>query len=90
MKNKNKYFKIIGSTIIAMAFLLIAFGSGEEKSEMKCDTSVAGYNSGYEAGKTSVWDDSYTHISECNNGNGMIGEVPPCWHEGFKDGHDSK
>ncbi len=29
MKNKNKYFKIISSTLIAGAFLFLAFGSGE-------------------------------------------------------------
>jgi hypothetical protein len=86
----KKYSKSITNVLITCLFLFVAYGSGEEKIEMKCDTSVSGYNSGYEAGKNSVWDDSYTHISECNNGNGMIGEVPPCWHEGFKDGHDSK
>ncbi len=32
MKNKNKYFKIISSTLIVGAFLFLAFGSGESKS----------------------------------------------------------
>lgn len=84
---KNKYFKIISSTLIVGAFILIAYGSGsdDKKNEVKCDTSNEGYKSGYNAGKTSLWDTPEAYIRECNNGAGMIGEVPPCWNEGFRD-----
>jgi DNA-directed RNA polymerase subunit RPC12/RpoP len=32
MTNKNKYFKIVGSTLIACTFLFLAFGSDDSKS----------------------------------------------------------
>jgi hypothetical protein len=42
MKNKNKYFKIISSILIVGAFILIAFGSGnEEKKEKYVDINNA-------------------------------------------------
>jgi hypothetical protein len=85
---ENKYFKIISSTVIVGVFLLFAFGSGSaKKNEVKCDSSNEGYKSGYNAGKSSIWDTPEAYIRECNNGAGMIGEVPPCWNEGFRDGH---
>ena len=84
---KKNYLKIISSTFIVGAFLIIAFGSGndDKKNEVKCDNSNAGYKSGYEAGKSSIWDTPEAYKRECNNGYGMIGEVPPCWDEGFRD-----
>ena len=41
MTNKNKYIKIISSTLIVGAFLFLAFGSGDSKS----DSSSSGSNS---------------------------------------------
>ena len=35
MTNKNKLFKLIGSTFICSIFILLAFGSGDGTSELK-------------------------------------------------------
>lgn len=39
MKSKNKNFKIIGSTLIALFFLFIAFGSGESSASSDSNNS---------------------------------------------------
>ena len=87
---KNNFFKIISSIALISLFLFISYGSGKEKDEVKCDSSNEGYKIGYKIGKNSLWDDPETYLRECNRGNGMIGEVPPCWREGFRDGHSNK
>lgn len=45
MKNKNKYFKIISSTIIASAFLFLAFGSDESKDKGSSNSSTTSSSS---------------------------------------------
>ena len=86
MKNKNNYFLIISSVILIGTVTLSSCGNGSRKmDEVKCDASNEGYKSGYNAGKNSLWDTPEAYKRECNNGYGMIGEVPPCWDEGFRD-----
>lgn len=87
MKNKIKFFTTVAAFCL---FLFIAFASGETEAKEECNSSSKGYKIGYETGKTSLWSDPETHKRECNNGAGMIGEVPPCWNEGFVDGYNGK
>lgn len=57
---------------------------GSKRKEVTCDMNNEGYKSGYKAGKASIWSTPEDEIRECNNGAGMIGEVPECWKEGFR------
>ncbi len=88
---KTKSLKTLGATVVAIVFLIFAYGSGEDKkNKATCSTSDSGYKSGYESGKKSVWSSPDTYIRESNNGYGMLGEVPPCWHEGFREGYKNR
>lgn len=69
---------------------LISCKNNSDSDENKCNSSSEGYKLGYEVGRKSIWSSPETHKRECNNGNGMIGKVPPCWDEGFRDGYNSK
>jgi len=86
----KKKIKIIVSLLVVGLFLFMAFGSGNDKGKVECDSKSEGYKKGYETGKHSPWDDPNTYIRECNNGYGMIGTLPPCWNEGFIDGYQNK
>jgi len=74
--------RIITTTFL-LATVLMSCGGGKNK-ETTCNASNEGYKSGYEAGKTSIWNTPEDHMRECNNGAGMIGEVPECWKDGFR------
>jgi hypothetical protein len=89
MKNKIKLF---ASATAFGFFILIAIASGNDEKSVKveCNSSSEGYKSGFEVGKTSLWSTPEAFKKNCNNGNGMFGEVPPCWDEGFIAGYNSK
>ncbi len=79
-------------------FLTTAIASGESNNSSEeidnnvnnCDSTTEGYKIGYTVGEESEWDTPEEHIRNCNNGHGMVGEVPPCWKEGFRDGHSNE
>lgn len=89
MKKKLKQFTTI-LVFVSFVFVAIATGNDEKTTEVECDSSSRGYKLGYEVGKESIYDNPATYKRECNNGYGMIGEVPPCWDEGFIDGYNSE
>ena len=86
---KRKINLVIGSILLVSIGLLTFSCSESATEETECNNSNQAYRNGYEAGKTSLYDSPETYKNECNNGAGMIGDVPPCWDEGFIDGHNS-
>jgi hypothetical protein len=86
--------RIIILSTIGLLFIVLAAASSDSAKEgsknPECGPNDSGYKMGFEIGKTSAWDTPEGHIRNCNRGAGMIGEVPPCWHEGFRAGHDAR
>lgn len=72
------------TTVLLLAIVLMSCGGNGNKKEITCDSSNAGYQLGYKIGQTAIWNTPEEYIRECNNGTGMIGEVPECWKEGFR------
>lgn len=82
--------KKITSALIGILFIALAYGSADSEDVKKCDTSSEGYRIGYKIGEKSVWDTPEEDLRMSNNGFGNIGEVPPCWEEGFRDAKEAK
>lgn len=66
--------------------------SNQTASTCKSTTDYQnGYNIGKEEAKNKAdrrdyTDNSYSYLHTCNNGEGIIGSVSSCWHDGFADG----
>ena len=88
MTNKNKYIKIISSTLIVGAFLFLAFGSDESKdkgssnstttssSSSTEDTPPAGYEKGGSCSQCSG-------SGKCLNNQGQEWVCPSCNGKGY-------
>ncbi|MBV6483876.1 MAG: hypothetical protein KFKLKKLM_00336 [Flavobacteriales bacterium] len=74
--------KKIETIFIVVLCNLILIGCS---NNIDCNNTIDGYKSGYEIGMQGRWITPEEYIRNCNNGNGMLGNVPPCWKEGYRD-----
>ena len=87
---KNAFIIVCGVLLFnLLVYLTHRKGSGEK--EAKCDHSSEGYKLGFSAGKENgiIWPEPWDYKKKCNNGYGMIGDVPPCFDDGYIDGRNS-
>lgn len=71
--------------MIVVSGLIAQACSNSSSEETECNSSDAEYQKGFEEGKNSPFDTPEEWKREINNGAGLIGEVSPCWEEGFRD-----
>jgi hypothetical protein len=96
MKNKNKYFKIICSTVITGAFLFLAFGSGKSKSDSKPKTDYSNtdaYKSGKASGQTAkvLGGSSYCSGDMAQEQGACVDQISKdAWCEGYNAGYNGK
>lgn len=93
---KTNYLR---ASIVAfiIGFTVVSCGNSKrntDDSESTCKTTKD-YQNGYNAGKGEAKNkadgldysaNSYVYLDACNNGEGMVGSVSRCWHDGFADG----
>lgn len=90
---KNKFLKIISSTIIAGAFLLFAFGSGESNSNSETKTDYSNthaYKSGKKAGQLAktVGGSSYCTGDMAQEQGACVDQISKdAWCEGYDAGY---
>lgn len=92
----NLFFKTFGSTLIVGAFLFLAFGSDESKTDQKsnntvdCSSDKGAYTSGYSSGSAFGGDcESFVQKYNYETGRNIL-VASECYCEGFKDGNDGK
>ena len=88
MKRKFK-FLMIATLLVSLGMIAQSCSSSDSDEETECSSSDAEYRKGFEEGKNSPYDTPEEWKREVNNGFGVIGEIPPCWDEGFIDAKNS-
>jgi len=85
---KLKFVKMVASLFITGSFLIIAFGSGEDKKS-NCDTSSKDYRDGFEIGKL-AWSVTRFYNPDGDRKAFSHPENIPCWEAGYEAGWKSK